>query len=152
LLSDTSLSHYRIDVRLGAGGMGEVYRATDTKLGREVAIKVLPAELAQDPERLARFEREAKLLASLNHPNIAHVYGFERAALADGSTTHFLNDRHLDRQAQLPRSPRAPARAALRTPRADEAHIRLRRDVASRWLLRLSPTARARCLSPAGPA
>jgi Tol biopolymer transport system component len=70
--------------------MGEVYRATDTKLGRDVAIKVLPAELAQDPERLARFEREAKLLASLNHTNIAHVYGFESATLADGSTTHFL--------------------------------------------------------------
>ncbi len=59
--------------------MGEVYRATDTKLGREVALKVLPAELAQDPERLARFEREAQLLASLNHPNIAAIYGLEEA-------------------------------------------------------------------------
>jgi serine/threonine protein kinase len=57
--------------------MGEMYRATDSKLGRDVAIKVLPAELAHDAERLARFEREAKLLAALNHPNIAHVYGFE---------------------------------------------------------------------------
>jgi Tol biopolymer transport system component len=70
--------------------MGEVYRATDTKLGRDVAIKVLPAEVAGDPERLARFEREAKLLASLNHPNIAHVYGFESSTLPDGSTAHFL--------------------------------------------------------------
>jgi serine/threonine protein kinase len=70
-----TLAHYGITATLGAGGMGEVYRATDTKLGRDVAIKLLPAELAQDPERLARFEREAKLLASLNHPNIAHVYG-----------------------------------------------------------------------------
>jgi serine/threonine protein kinase len=75
---------------LGAGGMGEVYRATDAPLGREVAIKVLPAEVAQDPERLARFEREAKLLASLNHSGIAHVYGFERATLPDGSAAHFL--------------------------------------------------------------
>jgi len=75
---------------LGAGGMGEVYRATDTKLGRDVAIKVLPAELAQDPERLTRFEREAKLLASLNHPNIAHVYGFESGTVPDGSAVHFL--------------------------------------------------------------
>ena len=85
-----SLAHYRITAALGAGGMGEVYRATDTKLGRDVAIKVLPSELASDPERLARFEREAKLLASLNHSNIAHVYGFESATLGDGSAAHFL--------------------------------------------------------------
>ncbi len=70
--------------------MGEVYRATDTRLDREVAIKVLPAALAGDADRLARFEREAKLLAALNHSNIAHVYGFEQATLADGSTVHFL--------------------------------------------------------------
>jgi Tol biopolymer transport system component len=70
--------------------MGEVYRATDTKLGRDVAIKVLPDAFAADPERLARFEREAKLLASLNHSNIAHVYGFESATLPDGSGVHFL--------------------------------------------------------------
>jgi Tol biopolymer transport system component len=85
-----TLAHYRITAAVGAGGMGEVYRATDTKLGRDVAIKVLPAELAGDPERLARFEREAKLLASLNHPNIAHVYGFESATLGDSPTAHFL--------------------------------------------------------------
>jgi Tol biopolymer transport system component len=85
-----TLAHYRITAAIGAGGMGEVYRATDTKLGRDVAIKVLPAELAGDPERLARFEREAKLLASLNHPNIAHVYGFESATLGDSPTAHFL--------------------------------------------------------------
>ena len=70
--------------------MGDVYRATDTKLGRDVAIKVLPSELARDAERLVRFEREAKLLASLNHPNIAHVYGFESATLPEGSAVHFL--------------------------------------------------------------
>ena len=90
LPSDTRLGPYRVVSPLGAGGMGEVFRATDSKLDREVAIKVLPAELAQDAERLARFEREAKLLASLNHPNIAHVYGFESATLPDGSAAHFL--------------------------------------------------------------
>ena len=69
---------------------GEVYRATDTTLGREVALKLLPGAFASDPERLARFEREAKVLASLNHSSIAHVYGFERATLEDGSSAHFL--------------------------------------------------------------
>ena len=67
------LGPYQIVGPIGAGGMGEVYRAKDTKLDREVAIKVLPAGLARDPERLARFEREAKVLASLNHPNIAQI-------------------------------------------------------------------------------
>ena len=70
--------------------MGEVYRGRDTTLNRDVAIKVLPAEMASDPERLARFRREAQVLAALNHSNIAHVYGFEGATLPDGSTAHFL--------------------------------------------------------------
>ncbi|HQZ16747.1 MAG TPA: protein kinase [Vicinamibacteria bacterium] len=86
----TRLGSYEITAAIGAGGMGEVFRAKDTKLGREVAIKVLPAVFAQDPERLARFEREARLLASLNHTNIAHIYGFESAPLAGGATVHFL--------------------------------------------------------------
>ena len=76
----TTFAHYRITAALGAGGMGEVWRAEDEKLGREVALKLLPADVAQDPERLARFEREAKVLASLNHPNIAHLYGLESIA------------------------------------------------------------------------
>jgi serine/threonine-protein kinase len=75
------LGPYEILAPLGAGGMGEVYRAKDTKLGRDVAVKTLPAALAQDPDRLARFEREAKVLASLNHPNIAQIYGLEERAL-----------------------------------------------------------------------
>ena len=65
------LSHYTVEEKVGAGGMGEVYRARDTRLDRTVAIKALPAAVAGDPARLARFEREAKLLASLSHPNIA---------------------------------------------------------------------------------
>ena len=77
----TRLGPYEILGPLGAGGMGEVYRARDTKLDREVAVKVMPASMAQDRERLARFEREAKVLASLNHPNIAQIYGLEENAL-----------------------------------------------------------------------
>ena len=71
------LAHHEVVSGLGKGGMGEVWRAPDSKLGREAAIKTLPEEFAKDDERLARFEREAKLLASLNHPNIATIYGLE---------------------------------------------------------------------------
>ena len=74
-----TLASYEILALLGKGGMGEVYRATDTTLGRQVAIKVLPEALAQDAERLARFDREAKTLASLNHPNIGGIYGLEES-------------------------------------------------------------------------
>ena len=70
---------YQIHALLGVGGMGEVYRARDTKLGRDVAIKILPQAFAREPERLARFEREARMLAALNHPNIGSIYGFEEA-------------------------------------------------------------------------
>ena len=78
LLPGARLGPYEIVSPLGAGGMGEVYRARDTKLGRDVALKILPDVFASDPERLARFEREAKTLAALNHPHIAHLYGFEQ--------------------------------------------------------------------------
>ena len=79
LESGTVLGHYEVTDMLGKGGMGEVYRARDTKLGREVAIKVLPSEFSQDAERLARLEREARMLAALNHPNIAAIYGLEQS-------------------------------------------------------------------------
>src|ERR671912_1560939 len=72
------LGPYEITAQIGVGGMGEVYRATDTNLKRAVAIKVLPDSVAADPERLARFQREAEVLASLNHPNIAGIHGLER--------------------------------------------------------------------------
>jgi serine/threonine protein kinase len=73
----TRLGSYEILSLLGSGGMGEVYRARDTRLKREVALKVLPAGFSQDPDRLARFQREAELLEMLNHPNIAHIHGLE---------------------------------------------------------------------------
>jgi serine/threonine protein kinase len=78
----TKLGCYEILAPIGAGGMGEVYRARDTKLKREVALKVLPEVFACDPARMIRFQREAEVLASLNHPNIAHIYGVEERALA----------------------------------------------------------------------
>jgi serine/threonine-protein kinase len=86
----TKVGGYEIVALIGAGGMGEVYRARDTKLKRDVALKVLPDAFAGDPERMARFQREAEVLASLNHPNIAHIHGIEERALVmelvDGET------------------------------------------------------------------
>src|SRR5437870_2077803 len=79
LSAGTRLGPYEVQSALGAGGMGEVYRAIDTRLKRQVAIKILPPSLAADPDRLARFQHEAEVLASLNHPNIAHIHGLEEA-------------------------------------------------------------------------
>ena len=79
LTPGSRLGPYEILVPIGAGGMDEVYRAKDTKLKRDVALKVLPAAFVRDPERMARFQREAEVLASLNHPNIAAIYGVEHA-------------------------------------------------------------------------
>ena len=81
----TELAHYKILEKIGAGGMGEVYLAHDTKLDRKIALKVLPPELAESEERRARFKREAKAIAALNHPNIVQVYSVEEA---DG--VHFI--------------------------------------------------------------
>src|SRR5579864_2264240 len=85
LATGAKLGQYEIVGTLGAGGMGEVYRGRDAKLGRDVALKILPEAFARDAERMARFQREAKVLASFNHPNIASIYGFE-----DSGPTHAL--------------------------------------------------------------
>jgi eukaryotic-like serine/threonine-protein kinase len=90
----TRLAHYELTSHLGSGGMGQVYQATDTRLGRSVAIKLLPEAVVRDAEHAARFEREARVLAALNHPNIAAIYGLETSAgqnflvmeLVDGET------------------------------------------------------------------
>ena len=87
LSAGTRFGPYEISAEIGSGGMGVVYQATDTKLDREVAIKVLPESMASDAERVARFDREAKTLASLNHPNIAQIHGLEES---DGTTALIL--------------------------------------------------------------
>ena len=92
----TRLGPYEILALIGAGGMGEVYRARDTRLNRDVAFKVLPALFADDPERLARFEREAQVLASLNHPHIAHIHGREESGrVTSGVARLFLRPIYL---------------------------------------------------------
>jgi TolB-like protein/Flp pilus assembly protein TadD len=105
LTSGSRLGAYEIQSPLGAGGMGEVYRATDTKLGRDVALKVLPAEMAHDPDRLARFRREAKALAQLDHPNIVTIYSVEESEGVHFLTMQLVEGQPLDRlipQAGLP--------------------------------------------------
>src|SRR5580700_9223711 len=97
LTAGTKLGLYEIRSPLGAGGMGEVYRATDTKLGRDVALKVLPAEMAQDPERLGRFRREAKVLAQLDHPSIVTIYSVEESDGVHFLTMQLVEGQPLDR-------------------------------------------------------
>ena len=85
---------YELGPLLGSGGMGEVYRARDTKLGRDVAIKILPAHFAADPDRRARFEREARLLATLNHPHIGAIYGLEDSEVCRLWSSSWSRARH----------------------------------------------------------
>jgi serine/threonine protein kinase/tetratricopeptide (TPR) repeat protein len=93
----SSIAHYRIAFKIGAGGMGEVYRATDTKLGRDVALKLLPADMASDPERLARFRREARAVATLNHPHIVTIFSVEEADGVHFLTMELVEGQTLDR-------------------------------------------------------
>ena len=122
MMEGRRLGVYQVQALLGAGGMGEVYRARDTKLERDVAVKFLPHAFTSDPERLARFEREARMLAALNHPNIGAIYGFEEAEgirflvleLVDGQT---LADTLADVSRQRSQGPGLPIRDALRIAR-----------------------------------
>ena len=98
IAAGTRLGSYEVVAPIGAGGMGEVYQAHDTKLGRDVAIKVLPEAFAHDPERLSRFQREAKMLASLNHPNIATIHGLEQS---NGTSYLVMSSRRDRRQRQV---------------------------------------------------
>ena len=112
LSAGTRIGSYEILAPIGAGGMGEVYKARDTKLDREVAIKVLPAALAQDPERLARFEREAKVLASLNHPNIGQIYGIEESSAHRGLVMELVPGETLKGPLPLPEALRVARQIA----------------------------------------
>ena len=123
-MTGRSLGGYHLQTLLGAGGMGEVYRARDAKLGRDVAIKILPRAFTSHPDRLARFEREARMLAALNHPNICAIYGFEEAdgirflilELVDGETLadKLAHDRVARKGEGLPLGQRVGHRAANR--------------------------------------
>jgi serine/threonine protein kinase len=112
LSAGTKLGPYEILAPLGAGGMGQVYRAQDTKLGRDVALKVLPEAFANDADRMARFQREAPLLASLNHPNIGSIYGLE-----DSGRVHAL-------VMELVEGPTLAERLAVAAPSAPVGHSR----------------------------
>ena len=109
LSAGTRLGPYVVVSPIGAGGMGEVYRARDTRLQRDVALKVLPALFAADPERLARFNREARTLASLNHPNVAHIYGVEHAVGADSTGVDALVMELVEGEDLAQRVDRSPA-------------------------------------------
>src|SRR5438067_7897059 len=129
-LAGTRLGPYDLASLVGAGGMGEVYRARDTKLGRDVAIKILPAAFAADPDRLARFEREARVLASLNHPHIAQIYGVEESAGTTALVLEFVEGETLaQRIAGRPKGRPLPVEEALAMARQiadalDAAHER----------------------------
>ena len=97
LTPGTRLGLYEVAAQIGAGGMGEVYRARDTKLDRDVALKILPDAFVNDPERLARFQREAKVLASLNHPNIVTIHSVEEVDWSHFLTMELVEGRSLDR-------------------------------------------------------
>ena len=136
LFAGTRLGAYEIVSALGAGGMGEVYRARDAKLNRDVALKVLPELFACDPDRLARFKREAQVLASLNHPNIAAIYGFEESNGVQALVLELVEGPTLaDRVAQgpippdeaLPMRGRSRKRSKRRTSKGSSTAISSRR-------------------------
>jgi len=100
-----TLGHYRVTAKIGEGGMGEVYRARDERLDRDVAIKVLPASVAQDPDRLRRFEREAKAVAALSHPNILEIFDFDTEGDVTYAVTELLEGETLREHLHVERGP-----------------------------------------------
>ena len=123
-----NLLHYHLVGRIGQGGMGEVWRATDTSLGRDVAVKLLPAVFSGDPERLARLEREAKLLASLNHPHIATVFG-----LHDAGGVRFIAMEFVAGEDLAARMARGPIPQTRRAPSPVRSPTRWSRPTKAAW-------------------
>ena len=122
LAAGTRVGSYQVLSLLGAGGMGEVYRARDLKLNRDVALKILPDSVSRDPDRLARFRREAQVLAALNHTNIGHIYGFEDSGATSGLILELVEGQTLaDRIALGPSDPLEAASIAKQIAEALEA-------------------------------
>ncbi len=111
----TTIGHYKVLEKIGEGGMGEVYRATDTKLNRDVALKILPEQFASDSQRMARFQREAEVLASLDHPNIGQIYGIEEAGQTKALVLQLIEGPTLaDKIAQGPMMAQSTAKESYR--------------------------------------
>jgi serine/threonine protein kinase len=125
----TRLGPYEITGSLGAGGMGEVYRARDTRLGRDVALKVLPAQFAEDTDRLSRFHREAQLLATLNHPHIATIHGFEESHVDAGPSLRALVLELVEGETLADRISRGPIPVTRRWRLRDRSLTRSRRRI-----------------------
>jgi serine/threonine protein kinase len=132
LTSGTRLGVYEVIASIGAGGMGEVFRARDTKLNREVALKVLPDSFAGDPDRRARFTREAQALAALNHPNIAHIHGFEESGGVRAIVMELVDATTCRSASRVARSRSVkPCPSRSRSPKTSTPHMRRGSSIAT---------------------
>ena len=139
------LGHYEVTAKIGEGGMGQVYQATDTKLKRQVALKTLPEAFSADPERLARFQREAEVLASLNHPNIAAIHGLEESEGIRALVLELVEGPTLaDRIKQGPVPLTRPCPLPSRSPRRWKPHTK----PASFTAISNRPTSRSKTTAP----
>jgi len=143
-LIGTSIGVYHITALLGVGGMGEVYRARDTKLNREVALKVLPFAVAHDSDRLRRFEREAKIVASLNHPNIAIIHGLEQAGDVHALVMELVEGEDLSQRlahGAMPLQDALPSQSKSAKPSKPRMNTESSTAISSRRISRLRTTA-----------
>ena len=147
LAAGTRLGPYEVTAQIGTGGMGEVYRARDTRLRRDVALKILPESFATDPDRLTRFQREAEVLASRNHPNIAAIYGFEESNGTRALVMELVEGETLaDRIERGPNgTPQIASPRRRRLPNKKSSHQKSRRR--PRWWFLMAALQRAWLLS-----